>query len=142
MMITVKKIIWFPVFKVFATIVFILLINNCMKEAPQEISIDIPVFDTEGIIGSDGGIVRIMDENSPIYGCYVEIKEDALDDFVNISIRQVSSPDSTILDSNKIFVEFLPSGTTFKIPAEIGVVYDSGDIDSLQQFVFDEFTGH
>lgn len=131
--------------KIFLIIVSIItvsfILTSCMKEAPQEVTLDLPVYDTEGLIGPDGGIVRIMDENSLIFGCYVALRENALENYVNISIKQVLSPDSTILDSGKIFIEFLPSGLSFNYPAEIGIVYSEGDTDSLQQFVYDEDLG-
>ncbi|MGD9706460.1 MAG: leucine-rich repeat domain-containing protein [Candidatus Delongbacteria bacterium] len=132
-----NKILW--IILILLTVSFLLI--SCMKEAPQEVSMDIPVFDTEGLIGPDGGIVRIMDESSPIFGCYVAVRENALKNYHNISIKQVVSPDTTITDTDKIFIEFLPSGLNFLYPAEIGIVYSSGNTDSLQQFVYDEILG-
>ncbi|MFP4681516.1 MAG: hypothetical protein ACLFQB_13665, partial [Chitinispirillaceae bacterium] len=114
------------------------LLTGCLKESPEQVELTVPVFDTEGSIGPAGGVVRIMDENSPIHGCYVAIKEDALNRFVNISIRQVDSPDTTLSDSGRVFVEFLPAGTVFNKPVEIGIVYENGHPDSVQQFVYDE----
>lgn len=110
---------------------------SCLKESPVEVILEIPVFDTEGRIGPAGGVVRIMDENDPLYGSYVAIKEDALDDFVNIKIERTSSPDPALSDSDRIFIRFLPAGTQFRKPAEIGIVYGEGCPDSLQPFVYE-----
>lgn len=123
------------------TILGILLLSSCLKEAPQEVQLELPVYDTEGLIGPTGGIIRVMDQSSPLFGCYLAIKEDALERFVKISIRQTVDPDSTQPANGRIFIELSPTGLIFKSPVEIGLVYTTGKTDSLQQFVYSPVNG-
>ena len=47
-----------------------------------------PVYENSGTVGSDGGIVQVTTQNSPINGAFVDIPKGALSNNATISISQ------------------------------------------------------
>ncbi|MDP8268427.1 MAG: SUMF1/EgtB/PvdO family nonheme iron enzyme [Candidatus Tenebribacter davisii] len=98
---------------------------------------ELPTYEETGIIGDEGGIVHITDEESEIYGTYVEIPEGALNNSVEITIQQID--EFTFVDTTAIVVDFTPSGTQFSELVEIGIPFkENSDLENLQLYTYNE----
>jgi len=113
-----------------------LIFFSCSKDTTEP-EPEIPTFEETGVVDEGGGIVHITDEESEIYGTYVEIPEGALDNSVEISIQQVE--EFTFVDTTAIVIDFAPSGTQFSELIEIGIPYkENSDIENLQLYTYNE----
>ena len=105
--------------KVVVLLLVVIGLFSCSNDSTSNDNQDVPTYEEVGIVGDEGGIVHITDEESEIFGTFVEIPEGALNENVEISITQVE--DFTIIDSTDIVIDFAPSGTQFSEPVEIGI---------------------
>ncbi|OQY11518.1 MAG: hypothetical protein B6I31_04785 [Desulfobacteraceae bacterium 4572_19] len=111
------------------TVISLLVFTGC-EDSSTEPSVQ------SATITEDGGLYEIEDEDSPVYGAFVDIPEGALENNVTVSINEI---DQNIPgDSTSIKVSFEPEGTTFKEAVEIGIpVQDGMDLNSCRIYYFD-----
>jgi PKD repeat protein len=101
----------------FTTILaIVVLVTTCKKDEPS------PIFNDQGNIGSDGGIVKTSD------GASVEIPPDALSTSQTISITNITEG-GTDSDIGSQIYELKPDGLTFKDSVIITLPFDDEFID-------------
>lgn len=84
-------------------------------------------------IGTEGGIVDVIDPESPIYGIQIEVPDNALNVSKIISAGVVDSPRELPGDSERIgeCIELGPDGTNFYEPISISIPYLDDDDDGI-----------
>lgn len=84
----------------------------------------------EGIIGPQGGTVKIEDANSPINGASIVIPEGALDKEENIKISLASHEIKFPYDNNVKILKFEPEGLIFSKDIEAKLPYIENVLDT------------
>lgn len=123
---------------VIAVIVFSLLlpVTAISCDATQE-------PEGEAVIGPDGGILEITDENHPLYGFKIEFPENALNTSTTIQVRELDDLGELppYVESYCSPFEVLPSGLVFNEPVIMTIPFDFGalnDTDFVYVLLFDE----
>lgn len=125
---------------IFLTLIGLVLLSAivfqaCKKDKDENDSTSIVYTNGQGEIDSKGGTIKIGDEDSPIYGTYITIPENALANKTLIKIEL--APDSIVLpgDSSALVIRILPEGLKFTSPVEIGFHYGvETDTSKLQAY--------
>jgi len=104
--------------------------DNGNKEEDQ-----LPVFDTgTANITPDGGIITVVDVNSPLNGIRIEIPEGALSETVQITMNEIEDDfELDELDPNAVWVKFEPAGLQFQKPVKIGLPFNKAKVLNPQQ---------
>ena len=122
--------------KVVVLVLVLIVLFSCSNDSTSSNN-ELSTYEETGTIGDEGGIVHITDEESEIYGTYVEIPEGALENSVEVTIQQIE--EFNFVDTTAIVVDFAPSGTQFSELIEIGIPYKaSSDIEKLQLYTYNE----
>ncbi len=91
----------------------------------------------EAVIGPDGGILEITDENHPLYGFKIEFPENALNFSTTIQVRELDDPGElpSYVESYCSSFELLPSGLVFNEPVIMTIPFDFGALNNTD-FVY------
>lgn len=97
----------------------------------------------EAVIGPEGGILEIDDENHPLCGFKIEFPENALNTSITIQVRAINATDELppYVESYCSPFEVLPSGLVFNEPVIMTIPFDFGalnDTDFVYVLLFDE----
>ena len=100
----------------------IILLQSCKEEENNPVTpTERPVYEVSGTVGSDGAIIQVTDQNSPINGAFVDIPEGALDRDYVIKITHETNKQVFVDDTNAILIKLEPEGLIFEKTIEIGV---------------------
>lgn len=89
-------------------------------------------FEAEGVIGSEGGVIEVIDTDSPIYGAKIEIPEGALEEQKVITIAKTTknAPAPKSFNAGE-YINFGPNETNFNEYVTCTIPYKDYDNDGI-----------